>query len=221
MQVRVFSPRRKPITCEVGAEETFGALRARLGKELGVAGERVILLLHGEQVKDDVPASSRLEGAEEVRARGPPGRVRSRAAGAAQPAAAPDARVRARAGALLYGGCRPAQAAGLQPGRAPHRRDAGWPWRGTRDARGQPGRRREPGRKPHAAPTAGSGRAGRTATALRGPGARVAARCGTSGAVRVRAVAALLHPVCETASLLLPAPCRRARRAAFAAPCAG
>jgi hypothetical protein len=68
MQVRVFSPRRKPITCQLVAGETFGALRARLGKELGVAGERGILLHHGEQVKDDVPASSRLAGAEEVRA---------------------------------------------------------------------------------------------------------------------------------------------------------
>ena len=83
MQVRVFSPRRKPITCEVGAEETFGALRARLGKELGVAGERGILLHHGEQVKDDVQASSRLEGAEEVRAGarlGASARARARAA---------------------------------------------------------------------------------------------------------------------------------------------
>ena len=66
MQVRVFCPRRKPITCEVVAGETFGALRARLGKELGVAGERGILLHQGEQVKDDLPALSRLAGAEEV-----------------------------------------------------------------------------------------------------------------------------------------------------------
>jgi hypothetical protein len=76
MQVRVFSPRRKPITCELVAGETFGTLRARLGKELGVAGERGILLHHGEQVKDEVPASSRLAGAEEVRA---PNRTLSRA----------------------------------------------------------------------------------------------------------------------------------------------
>ena len=105
MQVRVFSPRRKPITTEVAADETFGAIRSRLGKELGIAGERGLILHQGQtvparlracepscssmhrllcaglaavsalfdparacQVKDDEPASVRLQGAEEVMA---------------------------------------------------------------------------------------------------------------------------------------------------------
>jgi len=50
MQVRVFSPRRKPITTEVGAGETFGGIRTRLGKELGIAGERGLILHRGETV---------------------------------------------------------------------------------------------------------------------------------------------------------------------------
>lgn len=122
MQVRVFSPRRKPITTEVGAGETFGGIRTRLGKDLGIASERGLILHRGEtvsaaracetrarllhapcnqsaaparlallfctsrstrvlpqtvacvrspdvccsQVKDDEPASSRLQGSEEV-----------------------------------------------------------------------------------------------------------------------------------------------------------
>ena len=50
--VRVFSPRRKdPITCEVCAGETFGALRCRLSKELGIAGDRGLLMHHGEHVR--------------------------------------------------------------------------------------------------------------------------------------------------------------------------
>ena len=66
MQVTVYSPRRKPLTTEVAAGETFGALRARLGAELGAAPERGLLLHHGEQVRDDEPAGSRLHSAAEV-----------------------------------------------------------------------------------------------------------------------------------------------------------
>ena len=50
MQVRVFSPRRKPIITEVAADETFGAIRSRLGKELGIAGERGLILHQGQPV---------------------------------------------------------------------------------------------------------------------------------------------------------------------------
>ena len=50
MQVKVFSPRRKHITCEVAQGESFGAIRARLGKELGIPIERGLILHQGETV---------------------------------------------------------------------------------------------------------------------------------------------------------------------------
>ena len=39
------------MTCEVAADETFGALRARLSKELGIADGRGFLMHHGEAVR--------------------------------------------------------------------------------------------------------------------------------------------------------------------------
>ena len=58
MQVRVFSPRRKPITTEVAADESFGSIRMRLGKELGIAGERGLILHQGETVTGSLCALS-------------------------------------------------------------------------------------------------------------------------------------------------------------------
>jgi len=63
MQVRIFSPRRQPTQLEVNPAETFGAIRARLGKEFGiaelsgVAGGRGLILHHGETVRMACPLS--------------------------------------------------------------------------------------------------------------------------------------------------------------------
>lgn len=49
--MRVFSPRRKPTTCEVAASETFGSIRARLAQELNIPGDRGFLMHQGEAVR--------------------------------------------------------------------------------------------------------------------------------------------------------------------------